>query len=137
MTIQNAMLGLDCSGDKTQLYGSVADGTNGFVAANYISQIVPDYATPKFLTIALFSTLSIAMFKKKPKTSHAPQQPRDISHIFLSKFNTQFNRDILQHPNPAQNQHANLAKCTANPARMPPARLVYITLDGKNLGGGG
>jgi hypothetical protein len=63
----------NCSGDKTQLYGSIIANTNGSVTANYTSQIIPEYATPIFLAIALFATLSIAMFKKKTKTSRASQ----------------------------------------------------------------
>ena len=63
----------NCSGDKTQLYGSIIANTNGSVTANYTSRIIPEYATPIFLAIALFATLSIAMFKKKTKTSRASQ----------------------------------------------------------------
>lgn len=63
----------NCSGDKTQLSGSIIANTNGSVTANYTSQIIPEYATPIFLAIALFATLSIVMFKKKTKTSRAQQ----------------------------------------------------------------
>jgi peptide/nickel transport system substrate-binding protein len=57
----------NCSGDRTQMSGSIVGDSNGSIIANYTLQIIPEYDTLMFLAVLLFAALSIMSIKKRQR----------------------------------------------------------------------
>jgi ABC-type transport system substrate-binding protein len=66
-TITNLYTWQNCSGDKTQISGSITANSNGTIAASYTSQIIPEFATPVLVTLLFLTTLTVAVIKTRTK----------------------------------------------------------------------
>jgi peptide/nickel transport system substrate-binding protein len=57
----------NCSGDRTQMSGSIIANSNGSITASYNSQVIPEFVAPMFLALAVFATLIFAVIRRKTK----------------------------------------------------------------------